>query len=66
VVRRIMSQRVPALEAVLAEVRKNNMLPAIWFILSRKECDISALKVTSTLTTDAERAEIQAELDHLT
>jgi superfamily II RNA helicase len=41
------------------------MLPAIWFILSRKECDLSALKVTSSLTTEAERAAIQQELDLL-
>jgi hypothetical protein len=43
------------------------MLPAIWFILSRVGCDQAALSAGAgrSLTTPAEQAAIQAELDEL-
>lgn len=40
-------------------------LPAIWFILSRKDCDTSAIKVGlsgTPLTSPEEQAEIQLEI----
>lgn len=59
------AKRVPQLEPLIIRLKKMNMLPAIWFILSRKDCDLSAIRATSgavELTTEAEQAAIRSEL----
>lgn len=63
--RKIMGRRVPGLEAMITKLLKLDLLPAIWFILSRKDCDLSALKTTMVLTSYEEQRAIQAEVDAL-
>ena len=49
-------QRVPPMEAAVEELRHQAMLPAIWFIFSRKECDASVARLHAAgvrLTTDS-------------
>jgi superfamily II RNA helicase len=61
-------QRIPSMEGVITTLDSKKMLPAIWFIFSRKECDASVHRLASNgvvLTTDAERAEILKEVDLL-
>jgi hypothetical protein len=41
VVLQVMAKRVPNMEQLILRLRKNNMLPAIWFILSRKASNIT-------------------------
>lgn len=38
-------KRIPKMEDVVDELRRRSMLPAIWFIFSRKECDESASRL---------------------
>jgi len=38
-------KRVPLMESVVGELRRKEMLPAIWFIFSRKECDASTARL---------------------
>jgi superfamily II RNA helicase len=61
-------QRIPSMEGVITTLNSKKMLPAIWFIFSRKECDASVHRLASSgvvLTTDAERAEIMKEIELL-
>ncbi|KAL4443480.1 hypothetical protein ABPG75_011217 [Micractinium tetrahymenae] len=61
-------KRIPSLEAVTLALDRKGMLPAIWFIFSRRDCDLAARQLDIhdiTLTTPEERAAIQAELDAL-
>ncbi|PRW05688.1 DEAD DEAH box helicase, partial [Chlorella sorokiniana] len=67
-------KRIPSLEAgkcrgrLTHELHKAGMLPAIWFIFSRRDCDLAARQLALhgvQLTSDAERQQIQAELDAL-
>ncbi|KAG7672839.1 hypothetical protein Ndes2437B_g02819 [Nannochloris sp. 'desiccata'] len=61
-------QRIPSMEGVITTLDSKKMLPAIWFIFSRKECDASVHRLASNgvvLTTDAERAEILKEVELL-
>ncbi|KAI3428051.1 hypothetical protein D9Q98_006436 [Chlorella vulgaris] len=61
-------KRIPSLEAVTVSLAERGMLPAIWFIFSRRECDLAARHLQvhgSSLTTPAEREQIQQELDAL-
>jgi len=56
---------VPQMEDVVAELRQRALLPAIWFVFSRKGCDASAARVRAALgplVTPEERAEIEAEV----
>lgn len=58
-------QRVPAMDAVVQELAERDMLPAIWFIFSRKDCDAAAARLSTAgakLTTPAERDAIMAEV----
>ena len=59
-------QRIPSIEGVVATLAEKEMLPAIWFIFSRKECEASVHRLASTqklvLTTESERAEIMKEV----
>jgi superfamily II RNA helicase len=38
-------KRVPSMELVVGELQRREMLPAIWFIFSRKDCDAAAVKL---------------------
>ena len=61
-------QRVPPPEAVLLQLAKRAMLPAIWFIFSRAECDATARRLQAKgvcLASPQERAVISLELDLL-
>jgi superfamily II RNA helicase len=61
-------QRIPSMEGVITTLNSKKMLPAIWFIFSRKECDASVHRLASNgvvLTNDAERAEILKEVELL-
>ena len=58
----------PSLEGVVRTMQAKGMLPAIWFIFSRKECDASAQAIVTLdlhLTTAEERGLIQAEVEAL-
>ena len=50
---------------VLAALQAENMLPAIWFIMNRKDCDVSAITADVILTSDEEQDIIQQELQQL-
>ena len=56
------SQRTPPRDSVLAELHRQRMLPAIWFIFSRQGCDRAALDVElgSLVTPEAEREIVDA------
>lgn len=61
-------QRIPAIEDVIKELQINTMLPAIWFIFSRKDCDAAVARLQSAgarLTTDDERAIILSAVHEL-
>ncbi len=61
-------QRIPTMEGVITTLDSKKMLPAIWFIFSRKECDASVNRLASNgvvLTNDAERADIIKEIELL-
>lgn len=55
------------MESIIVRLRKLNYLPAIWFILSRKDCDINALRAASSvsLTTPLEQEQIMQEVNAL-
>lgn len=65
--KRAMARLVPTPEQVTSVLKERDMLPAIWFILSRQGCDQAALAagLGDALTTAEERSAIQAELDEL-
>jgi hypothetical protein len=55
---------------VIRLLQSEAMLPAIWFIMSRKECDTSAIAAAQsegglTLVTPEEEAALQAEVERL-
>jgi len=54
---------------VVEELRRAGMLPAIWFVFSRRGCDENAARVARELPrrllTDAERDAVTAEIAHL-
>jgi superfamily II RNA helicase len=50
---------------VLAALQAENMLPAIWFIMNRKDCDVSAITADVVLTSSEEQEVIQQELQQL-
>ncbi|GFR39875.1 hypothetical protein Agub_g377 [Astrephomene gubernaculifera] len=65
--RRVNLRRLPDMGKTIAALARGNMLPAIWFILSRRECDSSALRAASSasavrLTSPQEAAAIAAEV----
>jgi len=47
--RRRAAERVPPQTAVVRRLRSLDMLPAVWFILSRRDCDQSAQRVGAVL-----------------
>lgn len=60
--------RIPSLESALALLSSRDMLPAIWFIFSRRDCDGFALQLDRngvTLTSEAEQQAIAAEVEAL-
>ena len=64
--RSVMARLVPAREAVVAKLSAADMLPAIWFILSRKDCDVAALTTQAVLTLGPEeQAALRAEVEAL-
>lgn len=60
--RRPRAERVPSVVAVVDILRQRSMLPAIWFIFSRKECDAAVQNLASTMPetglTNAEEREL--------
>lgn len=60
------AERVPSVSAVVDILRKNSMLPAIWFIFSRKECDAAVQNLLASIIpeiglTSAEERELILE-----
>lgn len=63
--RRVMTHRTPIQESVVRELMRADLLPAIWFILSRRDCDLAAVSLGASslvLVTPQEEAELEAEL----
>ena len=61
-------ERVPSIEGVVATLAKKSLLPAIWFIFSRKDCESAVKKIFRSgvqLTSDDEQAVISAMVDSL-
>lgn len=61
-------RRVPEMESAVALLQERGLLPAIWFIFSRKGCETAAASMGRTgllLTSEAEREAIQFELSAL-
>ena len=61
-------ERVPSIEGTVATLAKKSLLPAIWFIFSRKDCEAAVKKIFRSgvqLTNDDERAIISAMVDSL-
>lgn len=50
---------------VIRQLQQNKMLPAIWFILSRRDCDQSAINSNVVLVNKDEEAELVEELQQL-
>lgn len=50
---------------MIRQLQQNKMLPAIWFILSRRDCDLSAINSNVTLVNQEEEAELVEELQNL-
>jgi superfamily II RNA helicase len=52
---------------VIRVLQHRNMLPAIWFIMSRRDCDLSAIAAATDLelATPDEAAELNDELQQL-
>ncbi|GMH32612.1 hypothetical protein BSKO_00446 [Bryopsis sp. KO-2023] len=66
--RRDMAPRVPSMEGVANALDENDLLPAIVFIFSRKECDNSATSLSSagvSLTSQKEKEAIIEEIEKL-
>jgi superfamily II RNA helicase len=55
------------MDRVIMRLKRLNYLPAIWFILSRKDCDLNAIKAGSAgaLTTPEEMGLIETEVEAL-
>eukprot|EP00200_Dunaliella_tertiolecta_P005053 CAMPEP_0202359206 /NCGR_PEP_ID=MMETSP1126-20121109/12588_1 /ASSEMBLY_ACC=CAM_ASM_000457 /TAXON_ID=3047 /ORGANISM="Dunaliella tertiolecta, Strain CCMP1320" /LENGTH=1135 /DNA_ID=CAMNT_0048952565 /DNA_START=212 /DNA_END=3620 /DNA_ORIENTATION=- len=67
--KKMMAKRVPNIETLVQILGKKKLLPVIWFILSRKDCDLATVKAGSgaySLTTESEQAAIKHEVDLLT
>eukprot|EP00879_Flechtneria_rotunda_P015990 GHRR01016723.1.p1 GENE.GHRR01016723.1~~GHRR01016723.1.p1 ORF type:complete len:1310 (+),score=476.87 GHRR01016723.1:197-4126(+) len=64
-VRKVMAKHVPQQEQVTRQLQRNNMLPAIWFILSRRDCDLAAINSQVVLVSEQEEAELVDELQQL-
>jgi superfamily II RNA helicase len=47
---------------VVRQLIQNRMLPAIWFIMSRRDCDLAAIATNVTLVNQQEEAELEQEL----
>ncbi|GAB4818573.1 hypothetical protein N2152v2_005619 [Parachlorella kessleri] len=61
-------KRVPPLESAVSKLAARKMLPAIWFIFSRRDCDLSAQQLDTqgvTLTSPDEQAAIREEVEAL-
>eukprot|EP00798_Chlamydomonas_sp_ICE-L_P018418 gene18418-24892_t len=64
----ICKRRIPRVDTVSSLLARKEMLPAIWFIMSRKECDglcLQAGKSSSLVVNEDELKEIMAEVDLL-
>lgn len=60
--------RVPSIEGTIAELQSRSLLPAIWFIFSRKDCESAVEKVQRSgvaLTTPEERKIIEGMVQEL-
>lgn len=60
--------RVPSIESTVAELNKKALLPAIWFIFSRKDCDSAVKKIFKSglqLTTAQEQEIIMSMVQGL-
>lgn len=57
-------QLLPSLQVVRQLIQKA-MLPAIWFIMSRRDCDLAAINTNLTLVNQQEEAELEQELQTL-
>ncbi|KAF5836973.1 P-loop containing nucleoside triphosphate hydrolase protein [Dunaliella salina] len=67
--KKMMAKRVPNIESLVQILGKKKLLPVIWFILSRKDCDLATVKAGSgaySLTSESEQAAIKHEVDLLT
>ncbi|GLC66436.1 hypothetical protein PLESTF_000427200 [Pleodorina starrii] len=61
--RRVNMRRTPDTSRTIRLLAENEMLPAIWFILSRRDCDVSALRAgAEPLTGPQEQEAIAAEV----
>eukprot|EP00878_Enallax_costatus_P040101 GHUV01046088.1.p1 GENE.GHUV01046088.1~~GHUV01046088.1.p1 ORF type:complete len:518 (+),score=154.14 GHUV01046088.1:261-1814(+) len=65
VARRVMAKRTPAQDQVIRQLQQNKMLPAIWFIMSRRDCDLSAINSNVVLVNPEEEAQLVEELQQL-
>jgi hypothetical protein len=62
----VMTRRIPAMDAVVSRMRQLQYLPAIWFIMSRKDCDLAAIRAaSSTLNSDDEMDVVFGEVESL-
>lgn len=50
---------------VIRQLQQHKMLPAIWFIMSRRDCDLSAINSNVTLVNQDEEAQLVEELQEL-
>ena len=60
--------QVPSHESVIGHLRQAGMLPAIWFIFSRVQCDTAAILLHTSglkLVSAVERTAIKLELGKL-
>ncbi|GLI69984.1 hypothetical protein VaNZ11_014636 [Volvox africanus] len=61
--RRVNQRRTPDTGRTIRLLAENDMLPGIWFILSRRDCDVNALRAGSVpLTNPREQEAIAAEV----
>ncbi len=61
-------ERVPSIESTVAELDSKSLLPAIWFIFSRKDCDAAVKKIYKSglhLTSDEEKGIIMRMIQGL-
>jgi superfamily II RNA helicase len=65
--RKVNMIRIPPMDGVISKLKRQGFLPAIWFILSRKDCDLNAIKAGQggSLTTAEEQALILKEVEAL-
>ncbi|WIA36589.1 hypothetical protein OEZ86_007879 [Tetradesmus obliquus] len=64
-VRKVMGKRTPTQEQVVRQLIQARMLPAIWFIMSRRDCDLAAIATNVALVDQQEEAELEQELMQL-